>query len=77
MPQPLGYYVVGTTNAKNSTTMLCLAHENGGTADLPKISFLEHIDEERRILVLLDAAIASEMLGTAVMKALMRNGKSR
>ena len=27
MPQPLGYYVVGTTNAKNSTTMLRLAHE--------------------------------------------------
>jgi hypothetical protein len=74
-PQPLGYYVVGTTNAKNSTTMLRLAHENGGTADLPKIIFLEHVDEERRILVLSDAAIASEMLGAAVMKALTRNGK--
>ena len=74
-PQPLGYYVVGTTNAKNGTTMLRLAHENGGTAELPKIIFLEHIDEERRILVLSDAAIASEMLGTAVMKALTRNGK--
>ena len=46
MPQPLGYYVVGTTNAKNSTTMLRLAHENGGTADLLKIIFLEHIDED-------------------------------
>jgi hypothetical protein len=71
----LGYYVVGTTNAKNSTTMLHLAHENGGTADLPKIIFLEHINEERRILVLSDATIASEMLGTAVMKALTRIGK--
>jgi hypothetical protein len=67
--------VVGATNAKNSTTMLRLAHENGGTADLPKIIFLEHVDEERRILVLSDAAIASETLGTAVMKALTRNGK--
>jgi hypothetical protein len=56
MPQPLGYYVVGTTNAKNSTTMLRLAHENGGTEDLPKIIFLEHIEEERRILILSDAA---------------------
>jgi len=55
--------------------MLRLAHENGGTADLPKIIFLEHVDEERRILVLSDAAIASEMLGAAVMKALTRNGK--
>ena len=42
MPQPLGYYVVRTTNAKNSTTMIRLAHENGGTADLPKIFFVEH-----------------------------------
>ena len=63
MPQPLGYYVVGTTNAKISTTMLRLAHENGGTTDLPKIIFLEHIDEERRILVLSDAVIASENAG--------------
>ncbi len=39
-PKPLGYYVVETTNAKNSTTMLRLAHENGGTTDLPKIIFL-------------------------------------
>ena len=45
-PQPLGYYVVGTTNAKNSTTMLRFAHENGGTADLPKIIFLEHATKE-------------------------------
>ena len=42
---------------------------------MPKIIFLEHVDEERRILVLSDAAIASEMLGAAVMKALTRNGK--
>ena len=36
--------------------------------------FLEHIAEDRRILVLSDAAIGSKMLGTVVMKALTRNG---
>ena len=74
-PQPLGYYVVGTTDDRNSTTMLRLAHENGGIELLVKRIFLEQRAEDRRILVLSDAAIASEMLGTAVMKALTRNGK--
>ena len=67
MPQPFRYYVVGTTNARNSTTMLRLAHENGDTELLPKIIFLEHRAEDWRILVLSDAVIASEMLGTVVM----------
>jgi hypothetical protein len=76
-PQPLGYYyVVGTTNARSNPTMLRLGHENGGTALLPGVIFLEHRAEEHRIIVLSDAAIASEMLGTAVMKALTQNGKT-
>ena len=75
-PQPLGYYVVGTTNARSNPTMLRLGHENGGTALLPGVIFLEHRAEEHRIMVLSDAAIASEMLGTAVMKALTQNGKT-
>ena len=51
--------------------MLRLAHINGGTE-----LFLEHRTEDRRILVLSDAPIASEMLRTTVgMKALTRNGK--
>ena len=76
-PQPFGYCLMRTTNdRRNSTTMLRLAHENGGTELLPKMIFLEHRAEDRRILVLSDAAIASEVLGTAVvMKALTRNGK--
>ena len=56
--------------------MLRLGHENGGTALLPGVIFLEHRAEEHRIMVLSDAAIASEMLGTAVMKALTQNGKT-
>ena len=75
LPQPLRYYVVGTTYARNGTTILRLDHENGGTEHLPKMIFLEHRADDRRILVLSDAAIASEMLGTAVMKALTRNSK--
>ena len=49
--------------------------KNGGTKLLTKMIFLEHRAEDRRILVLSDAAIASEILGTVVMKALTRNGK--
>jgi hypothetical protein len=55
--------------------MLRLAHENGCTELLPKMIFLEHRAEDRRILVLSDAAIAREMLRTVVMKALTRNGE--
>jgi len=75
LSQPLGYYVVETTYARNGTTILRLDHENEGTEHLPKMIFLEHRAEDRRILVLSDAAIASERLGTAVMKALTRNSK--
>jgi hypothetical protein len=49
--KPLGYYVVGATNAGNNTTMLRLAHEYGGTAYLPPIIFIEYRAEDHRILV--------------------------
>ena len=51
--------------------MFRLGYENGGTALLPGITFLEH----RAELVLSDAAIASEKMGKVAMEALTRNGK--
>ena len=51
--------------------MFRLGHENGGTALLPGITFLEH----RAELVLSDAAIASEKMGKVAMEALTQNGK--
>ncbi len=73
--QPLGYYVVGATNVANNTTMLRLAYETGGTQRLPPVIFLEHKTGNHRILVMSDAAIASEIVGKEIMKALTRNGK--
>ena len=75
LDKPLGYYVVGGTNAGNGTTMLRLAHEYGGTAWLPQIIFIEHRAEDHRILVLSDAALAGEIVGKVVLKALTKNGK--
>ena len=75
--KPLGYYVVGATNAGNNTTMLRLAHEYGGTTYLPPIIFIEHRAEDHRILALSDAAQAGELVGKAVLKALTKNGKLR
>ena len=68
---------MGATNAGNNTTiMLRLAHKYGGTAYLPPIIFIEHRAEDHRILVLLsDAALAGELVGKAVLKALTKNGK--
>ena len=71
--KPLGYYVVSPTNA--GATMLRLAHEYGGTAYLPPIIFIEHRAEDHRILVLSNAALAGELVGKAVQKALTNNGK--
>jgi len=55
--------------------MLRLAHEYGGTAWLPQIIFIEHQAEDHRILVLSDAALAGEVVGKVVLKALTKNGK--
>jgi hypothetical protein len=53
-----------------------LAHEYGGTAYLPPIIYIAHRAEDHRILVLLsDAALAEELVGKAVLKALTKNGK--
>ena len=67
--KPLGFYVVGATNAGNNTTMLMLAHEYGGTAYLPPIVFIEYI------LVLSDTVLAGELVGKAVLNALTKNGR--
>jgi hypothetical protein len=55
--------------------MLRLAHKYGGTAYLPPIIFIEHRAEDHRILVLSNAALAGELVGKAVQKALTNNGK--
>ena len=55
--------------------MLWLTHEYGETAYLPPIIVIEHRAEDHRILVLSDAALAGELVGKAVLKALTKNGK--
>ena len=47
---------------RNNITMLRLGHDNGGTALLPGIIFLEHRAEDHRILVLSNMEIPSEMV---------------
>ena len=69
------HHIVGAINAGNNATMLRLAHEYRGTAYLPPIIFIEHRAENHRILVLSDAALAGELVGKAVLKALTKNGK--